>query len=118
MLGYYPACSSCTVPEDYSTYEESDPTVTGLSISTIKETTDSTTATITANDSLGATDATYQFSVGATLAIPTEGVMVLTVPSGVTVPSDSVSDFSMSCSAGCTTAGTLSYDSSTRELTI
>ena len=118
MSGYYPPCSSCTVPQDYATYEQSDATVTGLSISTIKVTTDSTTATITANDSLGATDATYQFSIASTLAIPTEGVMVLTVPSGVTVPSDSVSGFSMSCSAGCTSAGTLSYDSSTRELKI
>ena len=51
--------------------------------------------------------------------IPREGVLVLTVPTGVTVPSDDVSTFSMICSAGCSTgSGMLSYDSSTRELTI
>ena len=47
-----------------------------------------------------------------------EGVIVLTVPSGVTVPSNSVSSFSMTCDAGCNTAGNLSYSSSDSELTI
>ena len=84
----------------------------------MKETSDSTTAQITSSDSLGAEDATYRFTVSPTLAIPTEGVMVLTVPSGVTVPDNSVSGFTMDYIEGCTRAGSLDYDSSTRELTI
>ena len=108
-------------PTDYARYDYAiaAPISTGLTVSTILTTTSGTTAAISAGgDGLGAEDITYQFTVANTNAVPADGVMILTVPDGVTVPSNSVSDFVMVCTSGCDTAGTLSYDSGDRQITI
>lgn len=65
-------------------------------------------------------DSTYEFQFTNSNPIPAEGLIIITVPTGVVVPDGSVADFSYACSLGCDTSspGTLSYSDVDRELTI
>lgn len=113
------SCGSyCTTPDTYAIYDQSSSVTTGVQVTTVKETSTSTSAIISSGDSPGATDATYTFSVVTTNDIPTQGALVLTVPTGVTVP-NSAKSFSVSCTSGCDNLGskTISYSSSKLTIT-
>jgi len=69
---------------------------------------------------IGVTGASYEFTVKNLNMIPEEGVIVITVPTGVTVV-DNASDFEWSCESGCNTSPSgVSFDwnSGDRTLTI
>ncbi len=63
-------------------------------------------------DGVSTQNAQYQMEFTTTLPIPSEGIMVMTVPSGVAVPNASASSISMICNAGCSTNGALTYSNS------
>jgi len=108
-------------PTDLNDVEESiQPPTTGLTTTTIKSTTGISGSITGSLDGIGVSGATYQFSFKTTNPIPVEGIMVLTVPSGVTVVDNDVSDYTVTCSSGCTNAASasISYSAAYRQVTI
>ena len=103
-------------PANYADYDTSiTPTegaITGLVISTYPSTV-GTSASLTDGAGFSTEDATYEFSFVTTNPIPSEGVMILKVPDGITIDSDLVDDFTIVCSEGCSSdSATMSYDDS------
>ena len=111
------------LPFEYSNYDTAvaAPLTTGLTVTTAKETLTGTSAEITGTlDGIGVRDATYQFEFRNANMIPADGRIVITVPSGVTIPDDDVTFFSYDCTLGCddTNPGSLVWSSGDRELTM
>ena len=89
------------------------PLTTGLSMTTIKQTTSGNSAAISGtNDGTGGTGAVYQFTLRNTIMVPKEASLIINVPNGVTVPS--AGSMSNACTAGCSAAGTHAWNSGTR----
>ena len=70
-------------------------------------------------DGIGVTGATYEFKLRNNNMIPEEGVMIITVPTAVTV-TDSASSFVLACSLGCNTGNSpaFSWNAALRKLTV
>lgn len=85
-----------------------------------KQSTGTSASIIGTADGFGVSGATYQFEFMLRNPVPFEGVMVIKVPPGVTVPDNNVSNFSLKCTLGCSSAATavLTYVSGSRELSI
>lgn len=61
------------------------------------------------NDSLGALDASYQFTVTMVNAVPSDAFLEITVPDDTMIPSGDASGFSMTCTSGCSSSTSFSY---------
>ena len=86
-------------------------------MTTIKWTASGNSAAITgSNDGTGVSSATYQFTLSNTNMVPKEASLIINVPNGVTVPS--AGSMSNACTVGCGAAGTFTWNSGTRELTL
>ena len=107
-----------TDPADWADYDIAinENVTPGVIVSSIL--TSGTTGLTISDTGLSVTDVTYTFSITNQNAIPQEGVIIIVVPTGVTIPSNDFSDLIMVCTSGCNTAGTLSYNSGSRDLTI
>jgi len=81
----------------------------GFSTTTFPTRSDGKASIVGNTDGVSTANASYQMEFITTLPIPSEGMMVLTVPSGVTVPNASASSITMSCNTGCSKAGSLTY---------
>ena len=73
-------------------------------------------AIVGTNDGIGVSNAEYTFTLINVNMVPTEGVIIINVPLTSMVPDYSI--MTMTCSSGCDTAGTITWDSSSLELTI
>ena len=71
-------------------------------------------------DGISKENANYGFTYRAANPIPdTAGLLVITVPDGVTVPGASASTLALTCNSGCADSGaSMAYASGSRELTI
>lgn len=72
-------------------------------------------------DGIGVTGASYKFTLRRNNMIPAEGAIIITVPTAVTIPSNSASSLSFSCDATYCSSGssaTMAWTSSSRELKI
>jgi hypothetical protein len=65
------------------------------------------------NDSLGAADASYQFTTTMVNAVPSDAYLTITVPDDSLIPNSNPSAFSMTCTSGCDSSTTFSYTSPT-----
>jgi len=81
----------------------------GFSTTTFPSRIDGKASIVGNTDGVSTANASYQMEFINSLPIPAEGIMVLTVPSGVTVPNASASSITMTCNTGCSKAGSLSY---------
>ena len=68
------------------------------------------------NDSLGALDASYQFTVTMVNAVPSDAFLEITVPDDTMVPA-SVAGFTMTCTSGCDSSTDFAYTSPTMTIT-
>ena len=109
-------------PADYADVETANaaPLATGLVTTQYRVGTTSHDMAITGSlDGIGVIGASYEFKLRNDNMIPEEGVIIITVPSAVTVLSNA-SGFSITCALGCNTSNspTFTWDSSGRTLTI
>ena len=93
--------------------------VAGLITTTVYEKTTANTLTIDGgNDGINTMDATYTFLLKNNQPVPYEGVMVITVPSAVTIPDDDPDELTLTCTSGCKEgAHTWEFDAPTLTIT-
>lgn len=89
----------------------------GISTTQVPTTSTGNSITILDNkDGVAVEDVSYQFEIRNTLSLPSETVIVITVPDGVVIPDNDAGNLAITCDAGCTQAGTMDYSGD--ELTI
>ena len=98
---------SASYPAALNNVEVAVAPTTGLITTAVYESTTAISKIMNGLDGIGVRDATYEFEIRNLNPIPAEGVLVLNIPTGITIPD--IAKLTLACDSGCN-AGSQTFE--------